>query len=337
MSVIVQSFESASHAAEFSGVNNLPAGLWGVAVTSAVLAAENLIHRNAKKEVGMAISDVDSFDRILAPTIKEAERRRMLPVYAATLMVGLAATSYAIGPTYETTSVNTDAHTIVVQDRSISMDYTKDVDGKSRTESVDAAINSATSYKGYLAAMQFGQDHKLVIRTSNDWQADLEQLTANQVDATGNNLVDALDDAERELPLSHRGTKEGRTGTIITVTDGGLNDSKEALADEVTKLKADGVELTVVEVGKDKSTYQLSPGAQPIPSGVDSSTFNGMSQENITRAQTATDVTKAVHAELKNAGNIRHEYPWYFPTAAFGAAALLSSIWLVSRSVRKLA
>ena len=262
-------------------------------------------------------------------TEKATDKQRRAP--AALALAGLALAAVQIGqPFYNVSLPNPNSEVAVVADVSNSMYYGHDV-GSPKDTRYSAAIDALkqSKYQGWLGFVQTANSNKIITKPVKNWQPLVKEFAKPQVDPNGGQLIPALERASQVLsedPHTHQ-----RSGTILVISDGTVNESAQDLTTEASKLQKTGITLRVVVPGTPDGGYILPGTTQTIKAGAAADRFDGFGA-HVYRATNVAAINQAVQSQLEASGITREHRNWPVP-GALGALALLVALGQFSKRV----
>lgn len=268
------------------------------------------------------------------PDVKGNDKARRIPI--ALLLSGLSiwSVNHFAKPFYNTTHVDDDSNVVAVIQESYTDIDTRDVgdlDGVqvTRAEAVAKGIDS-TSYKGNLAVIQAGAGSTPVINLSKNWQRHESLISETQVDPNGADVVSALQEAEKLLPLSNSKDSQTHEGTIVMVSDNPASNTAGQMSSEASTLAAAGIKVRVVVPGTVSGSYKLNPTSPAVSSQTDPSIFAPFGNNNVEQASDAQAIVGDVSQDIYDAGNVERREPWT-PIGDLGLAVMGVGIVAVVR------
>lgn len=278
-----------------------------------------------------AIRDVRGDD--IEGNSSRLRRLRIAPALAMVAGTAVTAMGALGGFKQESTSSKESAQTVMVQDASYSMQYSRDL-GTSRLSATIDALNTS-GYRGNLSVIEAATDSTTRIPMERSWRDDLTELRKPEVDPNGGNIADAIDDAMSDLPIEKNDKGDRvRRGTVLVVSDGTISNTQKQMAKVAERAKENGVNLRVVVPGTPDATYQI-PGSQPVKSGVNPDVFASFGSKNIAVADSQEAVGTAVHNALMSAGSRREVKDWNTLRNVGIALMVLAGLAMSMQVVRK--
>lgn len=264
----------------------------------------------------------------------EANTDKMLfsPVKQVALGLGIAALQLA-QPTYEATYPDAEAEVMVVADVSSSMVYTSDL-GANNTTRYGAAIEGLkeSDFQGSLGFIQTAGSTQIMSKPITDWRAQVASIELPKVDPNGGSFIPALEQAAT-LFTENPETKL-RNGTIVVVSDGTVNESREQINAQADKLEEMGLTVRVVVPGSNDGEYTLPQTTQQTKAGIKPDSFAAFG-DSVTRADTVEEVKEAVSEDITAAGTRREKEDWPVPVLLGGAIALVGAGRALKRVITK--
>lgn len=254
------------------------------------------------------------------------------PVKQIAAGLGIAALQLA-QPTYEATFPDADAEVMVIADVSSSMIYTGDL-GAVGVSRYAAAIQGLkeSDFQGSLGFIQTAGSTQIISKPLVDWRAQATSLDLPKIDPNGGSFVPALEQAAT-LFTEDPETKL-RSGTIVVLSDGSVNESREQIKAQADKLADMGLTVRVVVPGTSDGAYTLPQTTQETKAGTQPDQFAAFG-DNVKQADTVEAVKAAVSEDIKTAGTRRERQDWPVPIVLGGAIGLLGFGRMIKRTITK--
>ncbi len=303
--------------------------------TAAAMTGVHLRYNHTEEQVVVDLPNAGLLQTVATRTPRQIRRSRLGPTQNLLLGTGLAAAALAGHPTFESASSTSNATAIVVEDVSYSMGRTSDLGrpNASRKAVAEQAVET-TTFPGSLGVIHAAPDKQppqVAVSPSPTWRKHTAEIAKLDVDPNGSVLQPALQLAESLLPPSKK-TAGGHEGTVLIISDGTVDDAPEALGKQIATMLHSGLKVKVIVPGTTAGTFAINPTAPIKSSEVKPQVFAGAGVQNVEQAQTADEVTTAVHQELTAASNTTSKHNWELPLLA-GLATFAAGLARTARNV----
>lgn len=323
----------------FSSLPNMPeqpSDVLAAAASMAVVAAgayyARHYHANTNPKGAVdARGNQNQLRGSLIGTAADTDKMLFSPVRQIAIGLGIAALQLA-QPTYDATYPDAKAEVVVIADSSSSM-FAKDL-GEPGVTRYAAAIQGLkeSEFQGSLGIIQTAAETELITKPIVGWRPQAASIDQPRVNPNGGEIGPALDLAA-SLFTEDPETKL-RSGTIVMLSDGTVNKSREQLQTQADKLKKMGIIVRVVVPGTSEGTYVLPKSTQKVKAGIQPDNFAAFG-DNVTQADTVEEVREAVSKDIKTAGTRRERKNWPVPLILGSAIGLLGVGRLVKRNITK--
>ncbi len=208
--------------------------------------------------------------------------------------------------TYETSSADSGANTIVLLDTSSSMD-TKDL-GSTNDSRLQASVKGlqATNFNGNVGLVEFASTIKTRLPLAKHENLGINNQTARTVNSNGGQLAEALQLSIDQLP-GHVGkdNKTIRDGSVVVITDGTVDSSKQDIKNVVDN---NNVDLKVIVTGTPGGTYKKA--GQNVDSAIQPELFGAIKAGNVTVANNESKIESAIQETIHNTTTNKTERDW---------------------------
>lgn len=265
-------------------------------------------------------------------TAADTDKILFSPVKQVAIGLGIAALQLA-QPTYEATYPDAEAEVMVVADVSSSMVFTSDL-GSGEATRYGAAVEGLkeSDFQGSLGFIQTAGSTQIMSKPIKDWRAQVASIELPNIDPNGGQFIPALEQAAT-LFTEDPETKL-RNGTIVVVSDGTVNESREQINAQADKLEEMGLTVRVVVPGTNDGEYTLPQTTQQTKAGIKPDSFAAFG-DSVTRADTVEEVKEAVSQDITAAGTRREKENWPVPLVLGSAIGLVGIGRLLKRNITK--
>lgn len=265
-------------------------------------------------------------------TAVNTDKMLFSPVKQVALGLGIAALQLA-QPTYEATYPDAEAEVMVVADVSSSMVFTSDL-GSDKMPRYGAAVEGIkeSDFQGSLGFIQTAGSTQIISKPIKDWRAQVTSIELPKVDTNGGQLIPALEQAAT-LFTEDPETKL-RNGTIVVLSDGSVNETREQIAAQADELEDMGLTVRVVVPGTNDGEYTLPQTTQTTKAATKPDSFAAFG-DSVVKAATVEEVKEAVSEDITAAGTRREKEDWPVPVVLGGAIALVGIGRALKRVITK--
>ena len=259
-----------------------------------------------------SIIDVASKEPIGKKVVNSVWQRRA----ASYLLAG--ALGLSAGSLVEGFSVNTQSPSAIIVDQaSLSTIYTHDVNGMSRLDASEAAINQFNGLSE-LALESYAANSQLVYGMTGNYKAETSQSSlTNNIDTNGNNLTGALQSIENILK------HESSTHKAVDIITDGVEIDPTGLKQEANKLKKLGAKITVIALGKSSgASYEYNGGGQQNSDAQTNVLIESFGVNSVHGVDSVAGIKKYLAESVKSSDT--HTKPWLLPYAIAAGLALWS-------------
>lgn len=241
-------------------------------------------------------------------TEKRTARQRFSPAMQLFIGATLVGVHFVAQPTYEATFPDAEAEVMVVSDVSSSMVFTEDL-GKNGVSRYEAAVLGIqrSEYQGSLGIAQTGARTQIISKQTTGWRSVAASIDVPKVDSNGGALLPALEQAATLFTQDQE--TEKRNGTIVIISDGTVNETREQITAKMAELEDEGLTVRAVVPGTSDGTYTLPQTTKRTTAGTKPDIFASLGK-NVKTAKTVEDVIKTVKEEIKSAGTRRERKDW---------------------------